>query len=120
MTTIFGNFSINVTADFSDENSAYASSITSKPPTNCVLLAKVSISEIRTALPVGLFGVVMNVKVGRRDSICTAAASLSRVKSLRRVPSIHGVAVTFAIKGCIEYEGVKPRADLRPKARKID
>ena len=102
MTTIFGYFSINVTADFSEENSAYASSITSKPPIDLAARARLSISPISTALPVGLLGVVTKVSAGLRDSICATAASQSNVKSLRRVPSIHGVAVTFAIKGCIE------------------
>ena len=69
MTTIFGYFSIKVTADFSDENSAYASSITSNPPTDLVLRARLSISPISTALPVGLFGVVIKVSAGLRDSI---------------------------------------------------
>ena len=43
--------------------------MTSNPPTDCTLLAMLSISEMSTALPVGLFGVVMNVNAGRRDSI---------------------------------------------------
>ena len=61
ITTTCGYFSIRVMADASSENSAYASSTTSSPG---VLMANFSISSKVTADPVGLLGVVINVKEG--------------------------------------------------------
>ena len=77
-------------------------------------------SEIAIDPPVGLFGVVMKVKTGLCCLICACASFTLSEKSAFRTPSIHAVPVTLAISGCIEYEGVKPRATPLPKAKKMD
>ena len=61
MTTTCGYLAIKVTADFSSENSAYASSTTSNPGVDFAIF---SISPIVITDPVGLFGVVIKVRVG--------------------------------------------------------
>ena len=70
ITITFGYCAINVTAEASLENSAYASSTTSNPPTAAVAFANSTISEVFTTEPVGLFGVVIKVRVGFADTTC--------------------------------------------------
>ncbi|CAB4559848.1 unannotated protein [freshwater metagenome] len=117
ITTILGFAAINVTADCSSENSAYASSTTKRPGH---VFARLRISAIESEFPVGLLGVVIKVRDGALSPISFLATSISSEKSSRREPLRHSHPITRAIKGCIEYEGVNPIAPDLPNARKSD
>jgi hypothetical protein len=59
-----------------------------------------------TAVPVGLFGLVINTTSGRVSSTAAWAASGSMVKSSRRGAVYHSLWVSRAYSGYIEYVGV--------------
>ena len=80
-------------------NSAYASSITTRPGAASQIA---SITSIGAAVPVGLFGEVRKTRLGCASFMARAARSGSRPKSSSRSTSIQVVHVTLAIRGCIE------------------
>ena len=64
---------MSVTADFSSENSAYASSTTKRAPTSPAARATSSRSVNGVGVPDGLFGVVTNTREGLTSRIPCAA-----------------------------------------------
>ena len=80
-------------------NSAYASSITTRPG---AAAHTASISPIGAAVPVGLFGEVRKTRSGWCSLITAAARSGSRPKSSSRAAETQPVQVTRAISECME------------------
>jgi hypothetical protein len=58
-------------------------------------------------------GEVRKIRSGLNSAIAASARSVSTLKSSARVALTHFVHVVFAMIGCIEYDGSKPRA-VRP------
>ena len=80
-------------------NSAYASSITTRPGAASQIA---SISASGAAVPVGLFGEVRKTRLGLFSWMTRAARSGSRPKSSSRFAAAQPVQVTWAISGCME------------------
>ena len=64
-----------------------------------------------TAVPVGLFGLVINTTSGRCSRTAATAASGSMVKSSRRGKVIQRLWVLRAYSGYMEYVGAKDSTD---------